>query len=185
MTTEPWTATDLAESALELRAQLFAANYHAGQERKYTGEPYIRHPEAVAAIVRSVPHTQEQIAAAWLHDTVEDTSATLDDVRREFGEDVASMVEMLTDASKPSDGNRAVRKALDLVHTAKASPAAKTVKLADLINNSESIVKYDRDFARVYIEEKARLLEVLRDGDPTLHAMATQIVTLARRTLAR
>jgi len=60
--------------------------------------------------------------AAWLHDTVEDTPCTLDDVRNMCGEEVAVLVEMLTDTSKPEDGNRAARKAIDREHTAKASP---------------------------------------------------------------
>jgi (p)ppGpp synthase/HD superfamily hydrolase len=166
-------------------ARAFATRHHEAidQRRKYTNEPYIHHPEAVAALVATVPHTAAQIAAAWCHDTVEDTKATLDDVRRELGDEVAVLVEMLTDVSRPEDGNRAARKAIDLAHMAKASPAAKTVKLADLIDNSRTIVTHAPDFARVYIEEKARLLEVLREGDATLHGKASQIVTLARRQL--
>jgi hypothetical protein len=81
---------------------------------------------------------------------------------------------MLTDVSRPEDGNRAARKAIDLAHTAKASPAAKTIKLADLIDNTRSIVERDPDFAKVYLQEKARLLEVLQEGDPTLMAMARE-----------
>lgn len=178
-------ASELRSACIEERAMVFAMGHHARikQRRKYTNEPYINHPEAVAELVRSVPHTEEQLAAAWCHDTVEDTGATLDDVRRELGDHVASLVEMLTDVSKPEDGNRAVRKALDLEHIAKASTEAKTIKLADLINNSESILDHDPDFARVYLEEKARLLEVLRDGDHTLHTMAVRIVAAGRAKL--
>lgn len=176
-----------AVSRLVSDAMWFATRHHDGidHRRKYTNEPYITHPDAVACLVYSVPHTEEQIAAAFCHDTVEDTKATLVDVERELGGEVANLVEMLTDVSKPEDGNRAARKHKDLVHTASASPEAKTIKLADLIDNSRTIVAYDPEFARIYIEEKARLLDVLREGDPTLHAMATQIVILARRTLAR
>lgn len=112
------------------------------------------------------------ICAAWLHDTVEDTPATLDEVERVFGFEVAALVEMLTDVSKPSDGNRAVRKAIDREHTAKASPQAKTIKLADLIDNTRSITEHDPKFAAVYLAEKALLLEVLRDGDATLLEIA-------------
>jgi (p)ppGpp synthase/HD superfamily hydrolase len=159
---------------MEQRAKDFATRYHASinQRRKYTGEPYIEHPAAVVELVRSVPHTEEMICAAWLHDTVEDTPCTLDEVERVFGFEVAALVEMLTDVSKPSDGKRAVRKAIDRAHTAKASPQAKTVKLADLIDNSRSITAHDQAFAKVYLVEKALLLEVLREGDATLLAMA-------------
>lgn len=159
---------------MEQRAKDFATLYHASinHRRKYTGEPYITHPAAVVELVRSVPHTESMICAAWLHDTVEDTPCTLDEVERVFGFKVAEMVEMLTDVSKPSDGNRAMRKAIDRDHTAKASTQAKTIKLADLIDNSRSITAHDPSFAKVYLAEKALLLEVLREGDATLWEMA-------------
>src|SRR5690554_1518026 len=133
---------------LEKKAREFAEHHHAavGQVRKYTEDPYIVHPEAVASLVRSVPHILEMLAAAWLHDTVEDTEATLDEVERLFGHEVAQLVEMLTDVSKLSDGNRRVRKKKDLEHTAQASAAAKTIKLADLIDNSHSILELDPGF---------------------------------------
>ena len=164
--------------SIESLAEGFATGAHAsvGQVRKYTGEPYISHPRAVAQLVRSVPHTRSMVCAAWLHDVVEDTGATIDDVREAFGDAVADLVEMLTDVSRPEDGNRAARKALDRAHLAKASPDAKTVKLADLIDNSRSIMAHDPQFARVYLAEKRLLLDVLTEGDPTLYAMAWRIV---------
>jgi (p)ppGpp synthase/HD superfamily hydrolase len=167
---------------LELRAKEFATRHHAAVNhvRKYTGEPYIVHPEAVAAIVRKVPHTPEVLAAAWLHDTVEDTKATPEEILQAFGPEVAELVEMLTEVSRPTDGNRARRKQLDLEHTAKANPAAQTIKLADLIDNTRSILAHDSDFAVVYLREKAALLRVLTKGDPVLHAQASVQVAAAR-----
>lgn len=161
------------------KAQEFAGFQHASinQMRKYTNEPYIVHPAAVAKIVSTVPHTEAMIAAAWLHDTVEDTPATLDMIKTEFGEEISSLVEMLTDVSMPADGNRVKRKAIDRAHTAQASPSAKTIKLADLIHNSESILKHDAKFASVYISEKAELLQVLGEGDSDLFATASAIVS--------
>jgi (p)ppGpp synthase/HD superfamily hydrolase len=166
---------------LEARAAAFAAHHHAriDQRRKYTGHPYIEHPAAVAELVRSVPHDEGMLAAAWLHDTVEDTGVTLLEISHVFGLTVATLVESLTDVSTPADGNRAARKAIDRAHTAHTSPRAKTVKLADLIDNSSTILEHDRDFARVYLQEKRLLLAVLRDGDPTLWARADGIVTAA------
>ena len=125
----------------EIKAKEFATKCHDDikQVRKYTGEPYINHPAAVVEFVRSVRHTENMLCAAWLHDTVEDTDATLDEIEELFGSCVAQLVEMLTDISKPSDGNRAIRKHIDLMHTAKASAEAKTIKLADLIDNTKSI----------------------------------------------
>lgn len=155
---------------LEARAKAFATDAHGSidQRRKYTGEPYIVHPIAVAEIVRSVPHTEEMIAAALLHDVVEDTPVTIDQVEAEFGPVVAELVGWLTDVSQPSDGNRRKRKHMDLLHTADATPAAKTIKLADLIDNTLTIQKHDPHFWRVYRREKMALLDVLKEGDATL-----------------
>lgn len=165
-------------NSLEFRAKDFATHHHAAinHVRKYTGEPYISHPAGVVDLVRSVSHTSEMLAAAWLHDTVEDTAATFDEVERVFGFEVTALVEMLTDVSRPGQGNRAERKAIDRAHTAKASPAAKTIKLADLIDNTRSIVEHDEKFARVYLAEKALLLEVLREGDATLWRRADSLM---------
>jgi (p)ppGpp synthase/HD superfamily hydrolase len=163
---------------MEQRARLLAEQKHSAINhlRKYTGEAYITHPAAVAELVRSVPHTEAMLAAAWLHDTVEDTGATFAEIELLVGSEVASLVEMLTDVSKLSDGNRATRKAIDLQHTAKATPAAKTIKLADLIDNTISIVAHDPKFAKVYLAEKAALLEVLREGDATLWMKAYSLI---------
>ena len=77
------------------------------------------------------------------------------------------------------DGNRAHRKAIDREHTAQAPAAAQTVKLADLISNSRSIMEHDPQFAVVYLAEKRLLLEVLTKGDPGLHARATEMISKA------
>lgn len=164
-------------SNLEKRARLWEIKWHGDQKRRYTNEPYWRHPEAVAAIVKSVPHTEAMVAAAYLHDVIEDTPCTERELRAEFGDPVADLVMWLTDVSRPSDGNREARKAIDREHIAAAPREAKTIKLADLIDNSHSITKYDRDFARVYLREKRLLLdEALREGDPELWSKADSIV---------
>lgn len=163
---------------MEQQAKIYAERCHAAidQRRKYTGEPYILHPAAVVELVRSVPHTEAMLCAAWLHDTVEDTHATLWGIERMFGVEIAELVEQLTDVSKPEDGNRMLRKRIDREHTVKASPAAKTIKLADLIDNTRSIAAHDPDFAKVYFAEKRLLLEVLREGNPTLWKMAHDLL---------
>ena len=163
---------------LELRALQFATKKHGEvkQKRKYTGEDYITHPIAVAEIIMGIKHTPEMIAAAYLHDTVEDTNTTLNEIEKEFGLTVAAYVECLTDVSVISDGNRATRKEIDRQHTSHAPPCVQSIKLADLIHNSKSIVKFDPEFAKVYMKEKALLLEVLKDGDTSLYSEAREIV---------
>lgn len=167
-------------SNLEKRARLWAIRWHGEQVRKYTGEPYWRHPEAVATLVKTVPHTPEMIAAAYLHDVLEDTPCTEAQLREEFGDEVTDLVKWLTDVSKPSDGNREARKLIDRAHTKAAPASAKTIKLADLLDNSRSILARDPDFARVYLREKRLLLdEALLEGDPALWARADEIVRIA------
>lgn len=160
------------------RARRYATKAHAAidQRRKYTHAPYIVHPQAVMEIVRSVPHTEAMLAAAWLHDTVEDTPTTLTDIERHFGHPVAELVAMLTNVSKKGEGNRFERKNRDRQHSANASPQAKTIKLADLIDNTRSLLSYDSHFARTYLIEKQRLLDVLTEGDNTLWREASHIV---------
>jgi (p)ppGpp synthase/HD superfamily hydrolase len=166
-----------------LRAIEFARKAHSGQKRKYTGEDYIWHTIEVATIVSTVAHTEEMLIAAVLHDTVEDTEVTLDDIESEFGWPVAQYVENLTDVSHADDGVRWMRKKIDREHTAKAYAAAKTIKLADLISNTRSIVEHDKEFAKVYIKEKEALLEVLTEGDEYLYEVASDLVKKAKEEL--
>ena len=154
----------------------FATKAHEGQIRKYTGELYIVHPLEVSDIVSSVEHTEEMLMAAVLHDTVEDTDTTIEDIDREFGSVVAQLVEELTDVSKPEDGNRAFRKALDREHSAQASAQGQTIKVADLISNTASITEHDPDFAKVYMKEKALLLQVLDLADKNLLKKAQKML---------
>ena len=161
----PTPASDLVE-----RARHFATQAHRriDQRRKYTSQPVEVHLKAVAGIVAEVTDDPETIAAAWLHDTVEDTPATLGDVEREFGRPVRELVAEVTDASRPADGNRTARKAIDLEHLSKASPRGQTVKLADLIDNCGDICRHDPRFGRVFLSEMGALLRVLGEGDPGL-----------------
>lgn len=149
---------------------------HWRQVRKYTGEPYYTHPVHVASLVQEVPHDRNMLIAALLHDTVEDTWVKPWLIRLLFGKDVAQLVSDLTAVSKMSDGNRAVRKNIDLLHTAMASPRAKTIKLADLLSNTNSILEHDAKFARIYIKEATDLLLVLKDGNPMLHRRLSHLL---------
>jgi (p)ppGpp synthase/HD superfamily hydrolase len=162
-------------SALVLRAQVFATEAHAGQVRRYTGEPYVAHCLEVADIVRNSGSCtgSEQLAAALLHDTIEDTPVTYDDILGEFGYTVARYVDWLTDPEVA--GNRATRKAAAREKLSRAPAPVQTVKLADLISNTRSIVEHDPKFAKVYLAEKRALLEVLTGGSPELYLLATEL----------
>ena len=156
------------------KARLFATSAHAavGQKRKYTNEPYIVHPAEVAKLVEDVGGAQEMIAAAWLHDVIEDTQVPLELIRSEFGCVVASYVHWLTNVSELKDGNRAKRKEIDREHIRNAPKEVHTIKLADLISNTKSVVEHDENFAKIYLEEKRLLLEVLTGGHIQLMRLA-------------
>ena len=162
-------------------AREFATVAHQTQTRKYSGRPYVEHPLAVARMVERFDHDEDMIIASLLHDTVEDTSVTFEQIERAFGADVTALVSDLTDASCPVDGNRMTRKQIDLLHTATAHPRAKTVKLMDLVHNSVSIVRHDRGFAAVFLDEMSKMLDVLQDAsDPNAWALAQRVYVRAR-----
>jgi (p)ppGpp synthase/HD superfamily hydrolase len=172
-------SAELGDMDIVQKAQVYAMAAHASvkQLRKYTNEPYIVHPMEVARIVSTVPGaTKDMLAAAILHDVIEDTGCTFTDIHMAFGIDIAGMVSWLTDVSKPEDGNRAHRKAIDLEHIARAPANVKTIKLADIISNCTSIIEHDPNFAVVYLKEKRAQLAVLTEGDAGLLARAREIV---------
>ena len=144
---------------------------------KHHHDPYIVHPVAVAQIVQTVTQNSAVICAALLHDTIEDTPASFTDLfDHGFNMVIIDLVVQLTDISKPEDGNRATRKAIDRNHLANSSANGATIKLADMINNSQSIVKHDPKFAEVYMKEMSALLDVLRHGNKELYMKASDIV---------
>jgi GTP diphosphokinase / guanosine-3',5'-bis(diphosphate) 3'-diphosphatase len=118
-----------------LRALAFAAHKHRMQRRKDPdATPYINHPIAVADLLANEAGITDEVVliAAILHDTIEDTLTTRDELRELFGEDVAAIVEELTDdKSLPKE----TRKQLQIERAAHASPRARLVKLADKICN--------------------------------------------------
>lgn len=168
------------------RAFCVAGHEAVGQTRKYTGEPYWHHPFAVATIVRGRPHSLEMEVAAYLHDLLEDTKVTPAAIGTFFGDDVLYLVQCLTHTTKPEDGVRAERMAIERARLADAPSEAKTIKLADLIDNTSTIVARDPGFARIYMPEKRLLLdEALRGGDATLWARADYIVREWERQYGR
>jgi|14BtaG_2_1085337.scaffolds.fasta_scaffold00160_3 (p)ppGpp synthase/HD superfamily hydrolase len=155
----------------------FAAIAHQGQTRKYTGEPYIVHPIAVANKVAEIGGSMEMQAAALLHDVLEDTDVSVDELGqflfctvavKDSAEDILDMVIDLTDEFekvKYPDLNRKTRKAMEADRLSKVSADAQTVKYCDLFDNTLSITEHDPKFSKVYLKEKAVLLEAMTDGN--------------------
>jgi (p)ppGpp synthase/HD superfamily hydrolase len=165
-----------------LSAVEFAELAHRGQVRKYTGVPYITHPLEVAQIVSAVGADEDVVIAALLHDVVEDTPVTLNQIAKAFGPIVARLVHEVTDISRPHHGNRKARKALDRQHLSTASPNGMTIKLADLISNTQSIAQHDPAFAKVYMREKKELMPLLHLGNAALLARASGLIAAWEQT---
>lgn len=152
---------------MEKQALEFARKAHGEQRRKYIEELYIEHPKRVAGLVKTVPHSVEMVCAAYLHDVVEDTPVSIQDIQRRFGRKVALLVDELTDVYIPENYpnlNRKIRKQKEVARLASISVEAKTIKLADVIDNTQDILDYDRNFARRYIPEMVALTEALQGG---------------------
>lgn len=154
------------------KAFAIAAHEACGQKRKYSGEPYWHHPNRVSSMVLVQGMRDECVAAAWLHDVVEDTEVGIDIIRGLFGGDVARLVSELTTVSRPADGNRATRKAIDRAFLSKASAEAQTIKCFDIMDNMADIWENDPDFAERYSKEKIALLDVMTRADPSARGAA-------------
>lgn len=162
--TEPTTMDKITHYMFISVAIAFAKAAHAGQKRKYTGEPYHSHVLSVHRILLDLypEATLQMEAAALLHDVVEDTAVTIELVEESFNEEVARLVSWLTDVSTPEDGNRQRRKDLDRRHIELAPAEAQIVKCADVIDNTASIAEHDPSFAKVYLNEVEALLHSMR-----------------------
>jgi guanosine-3',5'-bis(diphosphate) 3'-pyrophosphohydrolase len=162
---------------LAFNAMVFAREAHKNQVRKYTGNPYADHLAEVAGIVAAVTEPgviaegarQTMIAVAWLHDCIEDQGIALGDLDRRFGRVVSDGASLLSDLES---GNRAERKAASRARLAAAPGWVQTIKCADLISNTSSIVLHDPKFAATYLEEKRLLLDVMTKADPRLIEIA-------------
>ena len=131
------------------RAIIFAVHAHAGTERRGKGYPYIVHPMEAVEIVATMTADQELLAAAALHDTVEDTEVTVEQLRIEFGERIASLVADESDVmpegmSEESSWHQRKQAAIDRL--SKASHDAKVVALGDKLSNMRAIA---RDYAEI------------------------------------
>ena len=147
------------------RALVFAVRAHAGTERRGKGFPYIVHPLEAVEIVATMTSDQELLAAAALHDTVEDTDVTIEQIRTEFGERVASFVAAESDEPhqrRDSVENWRARKQAAIDRIACASRDAKMVALGDKLSNMRAI-------ARDYAEQGDRLWDLFHAKDPKDH----------------
>ena len=129
------------DTSLLDRAITFAVKAHQGMERKGKGVPYIVHPMEAVCIVATMTNDQELLAAAALHDVIEDTDTTADDLKKEFGERVAMLVEAESDdktgGSKAETWHQRKQDTLDRLRNADLD--IKIVALGDKLSNMRAI----------------------------------------------
>ncbi len=178
----------MADSTQLLRAAAFAALKHRDQRRKGDHQaPYINHPIEVAALLATVGGVDDLgvLQAALLHDTVEDTDATPEEIEREFGSDVRTLVlEMTDDMSLPSPQ----RKQEQIARAAGLSHRAKLIKIADKIANVGDIARHpppDWTVARRrdYFDWTAEVIDRLRGTNAALEASYDEVLRQAREIL--
>ena len=147
------------------RAIVFAVRAHAGTERRGKGFPYIVHPMEAVEIVATMTPDQELLAAAALHDTVEDTDVTVEQIRAKFGERIASLVASESDIvldGLPVEDSWHARKQAAIDRLSHASHDAKIVALGDKLSNMRAI-------ARDYAQQGDRLWDLFHAKDPKDH----------------
>ena len=147
------------------RAIVFAVRAHAGTERRGKGFPYIVHPMEAVEIVATMTPDQELLAAAALHDTVEDTDVTVEQIRTEFGERIASLVASESDTMPEGvseEDSWHARKQTAIDRLSRASHDAKIVALGDKLSNMRAI-------ARDYAQQGDQLWNLFHAKDPKDH----------------
>lgn len=149
---------DYDEDDLVARAEEYAARCHSGQTRKDGVTPYIVHPaEMVASLKQCGIDNPCILAAAWLHDAVEDTDTTLNRIYDEFGPSVCGLVDVLTRRKPHEDHDVYNSRVLSSSH------AAKLIKVADTEHNTRTIEYLDKDAQQRKLREAKELYLPLRD----------------------
>ena len=162
-----------------LAASRLAVKAHDQQRRKGVDEPYVVHPLRVAEIVSSVSllagiSREHCIFAAILHDVLEDSEKfTRDDLQRDFGAEVAEIVEELTQDKKLP---KAERRRQMLEHCGTLSPAAQVVKLADRLDNMREMNGLGEEFIQRYCKEAREMLKNMRGACPELEKEIARLI---------
>ena len=179
-----------SDLALLLRAATFSAERHRGQLRKgVDASPYINHPLEVASILANVGGVTDAttLVAALLHDTIEDTSASPEDLETLFGPEVRLLVDEVTDDKKLE---KPERKRLQIEHTPALSVAAKQIKLGDKICNTRDVVEnppsdWSLQRRREYLDWAERVVAGCRGANERLERHFDEVLEDGRLALAR
>jgi guanosine-3',5'-bis(diphosphate) 3'-pyrophosphohydrolase len=165
----------------------FANRAHGDQQRKFEDAPYIVHLVRVMKICKEYSNDPALLSAALLHDVLEDTPVTRDEIAdfltplmsesqvKKTMQWVHELTDQYTKANYPQF-NRRKRKTKEAGRLGKASPEAQTIKYADIIDNSLTITNAEDDFIKVYLYEAKALLTAMKNGNPILRERAIRTV---------
>ena len=174
----------------------YADRCHGDQVRKYTGERYIGHPVRVMRTVQELNPNLPVLAAALLHDVLEDTAVSPAEMEKTLlkvmdprqAESTMKLVIELTDVFVKKSYprlNRRMRKEKEALRLSAVSREAQTIKYADIIDNVTDIVSQDADFAKVFVQEAKQLLTAMTSGDARLRKTALTLVDYCLASLQR
>jgi (p)ppGpp synthase/HD superfamily hydrolase len=169
------------------KAREFAIRKHGDQMRDFDPEPYWHHCGRVANRLIRYSASTEIVVAGWLHDTLEDTDATFEELVLEFGAESADIVLEVTNVSHFDHGRRPMRKRLDRQYLAGASWKGQMVKCADIIDNIPSMVEHNLKFAQIYVPEKREQMLAMtniRQVCYPIWAAAFDVVKAGERSIA-
>ena len=178
----------------------FVKEMHGDQKRKYTNEPYWYHPYQVAVLAdtylrKTVREVDMGIEIALCHDLYEDTDCNYSKLHSKlkeigysnlFATMIADKVQELTDVYTPEnypDLNREKRKLMEAARLGKCSRLAQSIKYADMIDNTKSIVAHDKKFAPTYLKEKTELLDFMRKGNIDMFVKCCYTLQVAKDSI--
>lgn len=163
------------------KAKEFATKKHKGQMRKFTGAPYIDHPAAVAALVDKYGGNPEMVAAAWLHDVVEDCGVKIIKIKDKFGPNVAKYVQELTIPPSVDKGDKKTEHIAKKL--TKMSDEGLTIKLCDRLNNVSDFESAHPNFVSRYTPKTKYILDTLEASGRPLDRYQKMIVDEIRKAI--
>lgn len=166
----------------------FVQDRHKDQVRKYTGEPYTNHLWEVAEIVYPYIEDDTMVPVALMHDILEDTDTSTGDILvmlKDAGYDyetskdiikgVLALTDVYTSEARP-DLNRKGRKELECERLSLIKSKWQSIKYCDIVSNTSTITRYDRDFAKIYLDEKENILDKMDSGNKKLWYLAKSYI---------
>ena len=170
------------------KAKEFASHAHKDHVRNDEAKtPYVYHLAEVADLVKESGGTDKEISAAWLHDAVEDTATTIEDVREEFGDEIGDMVQGLTDLPEWLQLSLHERKTKQSERVANESSSVRRVKLADQTSNVKIVGLGNDNFTLdekfIYIDRAKQIAEACKGVSPYLDILFAERYETAHKNI--